>query len=117
MCARAVRYCLTSLRPAPARASRRETRVLMASSPPPAPPPPAPPPAPALESIPAAAAQLFLPLLTHSELHGFIVLDAAGRFVYVSDSMRKLLGFTAHELYGCARALAFPRCAFVSSYI
>jgi hypothetical protein len=72
-----------------------------------------PPPAPQLESLPTDAVQLFLPLLTHSELHGgFIVLDAAGRFVYVSESMRKLLGFSAADLHGCARRRILLRCTF-----
>ena len=54
--------------------------------------PRAPPRAPALQSM--SAGVLFLPLLTHSPAVGFTVCDAAGRYVYVSPSMRGLTGFT-----------------------
>jgi hypothetical protein len=53
------------------------------------------------QSLPAA--QLFLPLLTQS-LHGFTVCDAAGCYIYASESIQNLFGFSPHALQGCAAA-------------
>jgi hypothetical protein len=75
--------------------------------PPPTGSPPSPLP-PDLDSLPAA--QLFWPLLTRS-LHVFTVCDAGGRYVYVSDSISNLLGWTPARMLGCARARGAPGAA------
>jgi hypothetical protein len=61
---------------------------------------------PDLQSLPAA--QLFLPLLTQS-LHGFTVCDAAGCYIYASESVQNLFGFSPHALQGCAAATSCVR--------
>jgi hypothetical protein len=66
-------------------------------------------PAPALVSPPESAlplAALFAPLLLESS-NGFAVLDAAGRYAYVSASMCNLLSLDKEALLGCVNS----RCA------
>ncbi len=61
------------------------------------------PPSPALTSPPESAlplAEMFTPLLLESS-NGFAVLDAAGRYAYVSASMCNLLSLDKAALLGC----------------
>jgi hypothetical protein len=79
------------------------------------PPPPSPPPAHA-----AGVSTLLAPLLRQS-LNGFAVVDAAGHYAWVSDSMCLLLGVAKETLLGCvpraqrlgpwARFCALAQCA------
>ena len=55
-------------------------------------------------------AQMFAPLLTLS-LNGFAVLDAAGTYVWVSDSMCHLLECNKAQLLGCGRCARRARAA------
>jgi hypothetical protein len=79
------------------------------------------PPSPTHELHTLPAVQLFLPLLACSTA-GFTVCDEAGRYVYVSDSMSKLVGFSADTMLGCAAAPApvrlehCARCASARHY-
>ncbi len=59
-------------------------------------------------SSPLPPAEMFAPLLLESS-NGFAVLDASGRYIYVSASMCNLLSLGKEALLGCVRAL---RCAF-----
>jgi hypothetical protein len=51
--------------------------------------------------------ELFAALLLESA-NGFAVLDASGRYVYVSTSMTKLLGLEKEAFLGCDAAAMQP---------